>query len=453
MLNSIRFSKDHASENIKISPVNVLVLISISIIIAHLIVMLTGITTHQAQSFWEILFDSFILIILLFPLLFIFVFRPLIIQINQREKAQRELFVNETKFKNLVETMSEGLVVQNKDGLITFVNNRFCEMLGLEQNELFGNKLSNLLDDKNNDVNNKLSSGHIIDKGESFEISWKCFKNDNLFTIVSPSHILDGNNQIIGTLMVVTDITGRKQMELDLIVAKNNAHESDKLKSAFLNLISHEIRTPINAIVNFLSLIREEYHDKFPDDLMQYINPIESDSKRLIRTIELILNMAVELTNGGSKPEIEKIIISREILPSIIKELSCVAESKGLRLNYFIKEEAAVHADKFMAAQICLHLIDNAIKFTNKGNISVTLFRNNNRQIIEIKDTGIGISKEFQSKMFQLFSQEENGYSRSYEGNGLGLALVKKYCELNNTIILVDSNKEEGSIFTLVFNN
>ncbi len=452
MLKSISFNKDPIGKDVKFSPISVLILMSISIIIAHFVVMLIGITNSHSQSLSEILFDSFILIILLFPLLYIFVFRPLITQINQREKAQRELLVNENKFRNLVETMSEGLAVQNNDGLITFVNNRFCEMLGLEQNELFGNKLSNFVDEENNNVIKKLSTVHIIDKSESFEISLKSFKNNNLFTLVSPSHIFDENNQIIGTLMVVTDITGRKQMEMDLIEAKNKAHESDKLKSAFLNLISHEIRTPINAIVNFLSLIKEEYHDKFPNDLMQYINPIESGSKRLIRTIELILNMAVELTNGGSKPETEKIIISREILPSIIKEFSCVAESKGLRLNYFIKEEAAVHADKFMAAQIFLHLIDNAIKFTNKGNINVTLFRNNNRQLIEIKDTGIGISKEFLPKMFQLFSQEENGYSRSYEGNGLGLALVKKYCELNNAEILVDSKKGEGSIITIIFN-
>ncbi len=452
MLKSISFNKEPIGKDVKFSPISVLILMSISIIIAHFVVMLIGITNSHSQSLGEILFDSFILIILLFPLLYIFVFRPLITQINQREKAQRELLVNENKFRNLVETMNEGLVVQNNDGLITFVNNRFCELLGLEQNELFGNKLSNFLDEENNNAIKKLSTGHIIDKGESFEVSLKSVKSNNLFTIVSPSHIFDENHQIIGTLMVVTDITGRKQMEMDLIEAKNKAHESDKLKSAFLNLISHEIRTPINAIVNFLSLIKEEYHDKFPNDLMQYINPIESGSKRLIRTIELILNMAVELTNGGSKPETEKIIISREILPSIIKEFSCVAESKGLRLNYFIKEEAAVHADKFMASQILLHLIDNAIKFTNKGNINVTLFRNNNRQLIEIKDTGIGISLEFQSKMFQLFSQEENGYSRSYEGNGLGLALVKKYCELNNAEILVDSKKGEGSIITIIFN-
>ena len=268
MLKSISFNKDPIGKDVKFSPISVLILMSISIIIAHFVVMLIGITNSHSQSLSEILFDSFILIILLFPLLYIFVFRPLITQINQREKAQRELLVNENKFRNLVETMSEGLAVQNNDGLITFVNNRFCEMLGLEQNELFGNKLSNFVDEENNNVIKKLSTVHIIDKSESFEISLKSFKNNNLFTLVSPSHIFDENNQIIGTLMVVTDITGRKQMEMDLIEAKNKAHESDKLKSAFLNLISHEIRTPINAIVNFLSLIKEEYHDKFPNDLI-----------------------------------------------------------------------------------------------------------------------------------------------------------------------------------------
>ncbi len=450
MLKLFTFDKEQIVKDVKFSPISVLILISISIIIAHFIVMLIGITNSHSQSLSEILFDSFILIILLFPLLYIFVFRPLITQINQREKAQLELFVNENKFRNLVETMNEGLVVQNNDGLITFVNNRFCDMLGLGQNELFGNKLSNFLDDKNNNVINKLNGGHIIDKSESFEISLKSFKNNNIYTIVSPSQIIDENNQISGTLMVVTDITSRKQMEIDLIEARNKAHESDKLKTAFLNLISHEIRTPVNAIVNFLNLIREEYHENLTVELIQYVSIIESDSKRLIRTIELILNMALELTSS-SKPEIEKIKLSKEILPFIIKEFSSAAESKGLQLNYIIKEEEAVYADKFMTAQILIHLLDNAVKFTSKGKITITLYRNITHQLVEIKDTGIGISNEFLPKMFQLFSQEENGYSRSYDGNGLGLALVKKYCELNNAEILVESKKEEGSIFTIIF--
>ncbi len=451
MLNSLSLNKERGIDDIKISPLNVLLLISISIVIAHFAVMLLGMTSNYPQTLTEIIIDSIILIALLFPLLYFFVFRPLISQINQRVKAQRALSVNERKFKNLVETMSEGVVIQNNDGIITFVNNRFCEMLGFEQSELFGHNLSTYLDEENNNELKKIFSEFPFDKRLSSEISWKSFNLKNLYTLVSPSAIYDDSINTAGTLLVVTDITARKQMELALIEARDKAEEAGKLKTAFLNLISHEIRTPVNAIVNFLFLIKEEFGGQISDELMQYINSIDAGSKRLIRTIELILNMAAELTKG-SKPEPEKTIISKELLPPIIHEFSRAAESKKVKLNFTVESESEVFVDKFMVSQILLHLVDNAVKFTHKGEVTISTLMKNNKQFVEVRDTGVGISQQFQQKMFQIFSQEENGYNRSYEGNGLGLALVKRYCELNNVDILVSSSKGAGSTFTLIFN-
>ena len=450
MINSLTLEKN-VSEDIKISPINVLLIISISIVIAHFLVMLIGITSYHPQPLAEIIVDSIILISLLFPLLYFLAFRPLISQINQKVKAQRSLIVNERKFKNLVETMNEAVVIQNNEGVITFVNNRFSEMLGFESNDLVGHKLIDFLDEENITALKNIYSEFPFDKRLSSEMSWRNIKRQELYTVVSPSAVYDENLKAAGTLLVVTDITSRKQLELDLINARDKAEEGDKLKSAFLSLISHEIRTPINVIVNFLKLIKEDFHDNLTDELKDYVNYIESGSKRLIRTIELILNMATELTKG-SKPVPERIIISEELLPTVINEFFCAAESKNVKLNYFVDSEAEIFADKFMLSQILLHLVGNAVKFTTKGEIAITLYKKNDKQCVDVKDTGIGISQQFQPKMFQIFSQEENGYSRSYEGNGLGLALVKKYCQLNRIDIRVNSKKGEGSAFTLIFN-
>ena len=97
-------------------------------------------------------------------------------------------------------------------------------------------------------------------------------------------------------------------------------------------------------------------------------------------------------------------------------------------------------------------MIDNAIKYTKKGKVEILLGKNKtNNIIVEVKDTGIGISKEFLPRLFEVFAQEERGYTRSFDGNGLGLALVKKYCELNKIIIEVDSEKNIGSTFRVIF--
>jgi signal transduction histidine kinase len=111
-----------------------------------------------------------------------------------------------------------------------------------------------------------------------------------------------------------------------------------------------------------------------------------------------------------------------------------------------------VLSDEYSITQIFANLIDNAIKYTKKGKVEILLEKNKTGNItVEVKDTGIGINKEFLPRIFEPFTQEEQGYTRSFEGNGLGLALVKRYCELNNIIIEVDSVKNEGSTFRIIF--
>ena len=109
-------------------------------------------------------------------------------------------------------------------------------------------------------------------------------------------------------------------------------------------------------------------------------------------------------------------------------------------------------ADEYSIMQIFANLIDNAIKYTKKGKVEILLTKNKSGNVmVEVKDTGIGMSKEFLPKIFEPFVQEEQGYSRSYEGNGLGLALTKRYCEINNAVIEVESEKNVGSTFRVIF--
>jgi len=136
-------------------------------------------------------------------------------------------------------------------------------------------------------------------------------------------------------------------------------------------------------------------------------------------------------------------------------EFQSLAKEKNISFVLTKKtDDAFVYADEYSVIQIFSNLVDNAIKFTQEGFVKINVGRNlSGKLVVEVKDSGIGISKEYLPKLFTQFSQEEHGYTRKFEGNGLGLALVKKYCDLNKIEITVQSEKGKGTTFTLTFPN
>jgi signal transduction histidine kinase len=143
-----------------------------------------------------------------------------------------------------------------------------------------------------------------------------------------------------------------------------------------------------------------------------------------------------------------------DILRSLISEFDVSVKSKNLTINFNLKtENTSILADDYLVTEIFQNLIGNAIKYTSRGSIEIKVYENDDKKLsVDIIDTGIGISEEYLPKLFKPFTQEETGYSRSYEGNGLGLALVKNYVDLIGAEINVRSEKESGSVFTVIFN-
>ncbi|MHB1687972.1 MAG: hybrid sensor histidine kinase/response regulator [Ignavibacteriaceae bacterium] len=242
-----------------------------------------------------------------------------------------------------------------------------------------------------------------------------------------------------------------EKTNIELIAAKEQAERSDKLKSEFLNQMSHEIRSPMNAVLNFANLLKEEMLEKLTPDFLEYFDGIDSASHRLMRTVDLILNVS-EMQVGTYKPIFSEFDLLKEIIGKIINENRKIVEDKGLKLNFFSAlSEAVIVGDNYSIYQIFVNLIDNSIKYTKKGHVSINVSKNGQGINVSIEDTGIGISEEFLKIMYHPFMQEERGNSRRYEGNGLGLSLVKKYCDLNRIAITVESKKGVGTKFTLFF--
>ena len=441
--------KKRIKKDIGISPILVLFIVSVSIFVSHVVVMVTTGDSHYPMVLTELIIDSIILTALLFPLLYFLVFKPLLRQISAREKSQLQLLANERKFRDLVDSMNEGLVVQNNGGKITYVNQCFADMLNFQKKDLVDIDLISLLDKTN--TKSLVNIFEHIENNLKADIVWKVNQGKDIHSLVSISKIYDEKNNIAGRILVVTDITMRKEAELKLIHANNKIKEADKIKSEFLSLVSHEIRTPINVVFGFTDIIKEEYGASLSEELDNYIGSIKNGLNRLIRTIDLILNTALEMSEL-TKYEFINIDISNDILPGIIKDFEPIAKEKGISISSDITFYKKVLADEYSVKQTLTHLLDNAIKFTDDGEVVISAYENStNEFVISIKDTGIGISEENKHKMFNLFSQEDSSTTRKYDGNGLGLFLVKKYCEKNNVSISVASKKGKGSTFTLVF--
>ena len=238
-----------------------------------------------------------------------------------------------------------------------------------------------------------------------------------------------------------------------LKTALKKSTESEKIKSFFLSQMSHEIRTPINAIMGFNSILRDSMSNSLDSELEYSFEAIDNSCLRLIRTIDQLLDMS-QLQSGSYKTESENINLY-ELVEGVIKNYRPEASSKNLGLHYInkITDQPVVLKDKYSLTRILSNLLDNAVKYSSKGDIDVVIDKDEMDKIrISVIDSGIGMSQDYQEKIFALFSQEQMGYNRKYEGNGLGLALSKKFADLNGISIEVNSIKDKGSTFTLIFN-
>lgn len=244
-----------------------------------------------------------------------------------------------------------------------------------------------------------------------------------------------------------------QETNIKLEKAIQASEKAAKLKSEFISQMSHEIRTPLHIIIANLDYIHTDFTQIIEEnsELKNSFESIKSASDRIIRTLDLILDHS-EIKTGTYEPKFEYISLVHDILAPIIREYEINAIQKGLKIEFLFSDEGVVSGDRHSLHQIFTNLIDNSIKFTNHGKITVNTSKDiHNRIVVNVTDTGIGMSEEFLPYLFDIFSQEDQGYSRKYEGNGLGLSLVKKFCELNNAKIRFNTKKGVGTSFSVIF--
>lgn len=377
--------------------------------------------------------------------------------ITDKVNIERERTIIQKRFQRFFKHIPVQICAFDSSYILTYVNPELCKYMGKQPEELLGKKFFDFIELQSNreyalnrikrlTPNNPTETHDQVFTTPSGEISWQGWTNIAFF---------DKNGDILDYLAMGVDITDRILYESQIINAKENAEKSEKLKSEFLAQMSHEIRSPIYGILSYISLIKEHFLNKQTDEYFDEINEsfasINIAANRIVRTIDLILNMSEIQTNLYNAEIINTNF--KEILLSIYHEYNLKALNKNLTftLNFQI-DNFYLYLDEYSFTQIIVNLVDNAIKYTEKGEVSIIVKYEDDLYLsIDIMDTGIGISEEFQKKLFTPFSQEEVGYTRRFDGNGLGLALVKSYCEVNNAKIVVNSKKGEGSSFKVLF--
>lgn len=375
-------------------------------------------------------------------------FLAMVEDITLRKKAETELEKSFSLLKATLESTADGILVVDSQGKIVQHNQKFVDMWNIPakimESKSDDQALNFVLDQLlyPEDFLNQVKKLYTDPEVSTFDLLE--FKDGRIFERFSQPQKISGKS--VGRVWSFRDITERKRAEAELIAAKEKAEESDRLKTAFLHNVSHEIRTPMNAIIGFSALLSEP--DTTVDERNQYIDIIFKSGSQLLS----IINDIVDLSNvetGQAKLNIKELNLN-SCMRSLNEQFSYKGKSDTISFNLktvLTDKESLILTDSTKLIQILSNLINNATKFTQEGTIDFGYSLADGFLEFFVKDTGIGISPEFQDKIFERFFQIDSPLSRKYGGTGLGLSICKAYVELLGGKIWVNSRPGEGTIF------
>ena len=365
-----------------------------------------------------------------------------------------ERILNEEKLKKLIKAIEQSpvsAVITNRDGIIEYVNPKFCQITGYEYDEIIG-KNPRILKSGEHSIGYYRKLWSTITSGKNWYGEFKNRRKDGSFywELASVSPMFDENGSITHFIAMKEDISERKLKEAELQSAKEMAEESSRLKSNFLANMSHELRTPLVGILGYADILSSELPKNEYRDMA---DTILHSGHQLIETLNSILDLS-RIESNINEIEIQRLDL-KDVLNESYSLFKSVAKNKNLYFKMdLLPDNLYVDSDKHLLIKIFNNLINNALKFTSNGGITITssVFRENKEYFVktEIADTGIGIPKKYQGVIFEPFRQASEGLSRNYSGTGLGLTLTKKFVDLVKGKITVSSKEGFGSTFTVV---
>ena len=271
------------------------------------------------------------------------------------------------------------------------------------------------------------------------------FISANFFPVIAP------NGRVQGAGVVFSDVTSRKQAELALAAAKVAAEVANKAKSQFLANMSHELRTPLSAVIGYSEMLEEEVAELGHDGVLQDLGKIGSNARHLLSLINTVLDLS-KIEAGRMEVNAETFRVS-ELAREAAATVKGLMGRRGNTLEVACPPDlGSMRSDPVKVRQCLFNLLSNASKFTENGTVTLAVTRHQNgvdRVIFSVSDTGIGMTPEQQTKLFQPFSQVDDATTRKFEGTGLGLSITRAFAELLGGEVSVESEAAKGSTFRL----
>lgn len=366
--------------------------------------------------------------------------------ITEQKKSQETI----QKLSESIEQSPSTIVITDTNGNIEYANPKFTEITGYTLEEAMGKNPRILKSGKMSaqiykELWDTISSGEVwrgefLNRKKNGELYWEW---------CTMTSIKNEDGEITNYIAIKEDISTRKQMEADLIIAKNKAEENDRLKSAFLANMSHEIRTPLNSIIGFSEILSDPEFES--DQRYEFAQIITNSGNNLLAIISDIMDI--------SKIEAGQVVVRKtrfpiqKLIQDVYNEHKLKALTKGLDLKIapaLKGEYLLIDSDQTKIRQVLINFVGNAIKFTDQGSVEIGFNVIGQSLQFHVKDTGIGIPEHYHARIFERFSQVEDSFTRKYGGNGLGLAISKSLVEMLGGTIGMKSELGKGSVFYFI---
>lgn len=363
--------------------------------------------------------------------------------ITEKKALEEKILREKTEDEAMLASIGDGIIATDHTGKITMVNQSACMTLGMKEKELvgkliteaiqLGDEFGNFVPVNERPITKVLSLHRKIVTSRAYSYVKKDKTKFPVRFTIAPIEI---DNKIVGAIEVFEDITKEKEI--------------DMMKDEFISMASHELRTPMTAVNGLLSMIFHGDYGPINEKLKHPLDNVRISAERQIHLINDLLN--VSRLQSGKIEFVYSDFSLRQTLDEVIKLLSPIAQQKKLLVTVKEKGDVFVRADMEWSKQILNNLIGNALKFTDKGKITISYYTKDKQIYIEVTDTGNGIEVDDQGKLFGKFQQLNGQDASKPPGSGLGLFLSRELArKMNGDVLLKNSTLGKGStfIFTL----